>query len=159
LRELVPIAALVAVLINPKNPSAEIELQEIHAAARAIGQQIHIMNASGGSDIDAAFANFVQKRVGALLIGGGAFFDSRRNQLVALAAHHSVPTIYPFSAAGGLISYAASIPDAYRQAAIYVDRILKGEKASDLPVVQPLRNASPAALQQIRRWAAAGPSH
>jgi ABC-type uncharacterized transport system substrate-binding protein len=130
---------LIAVLINPKSPSAEIESQEIRAAARAIGQQIHIVNAGSETEIDAAFASFVQERVGALLISGEAFFDNRRHQLVALAARHAVPTIYPFSAPGGLISYSANIPDAYRQAAIYVGRILKGEKASDLPIIQPTK--------------------
>jgi putative ABC transport system substrate-binding protein len=139
LRELVPTAALIAVLINPKAPSAEIESQEIQTAARTIGQQIHILNASSESDIDAAFTSLVQQRARALLISGDAFFNSRRNQLVALAARHAVPTIYSFSAAGGLISYAASIPDAYRQAAIYVARILKGEKPADLPVMQPTK--------------------
>jgi putative tryptophan/tyrosine transport system substrate-binding protein len=139
LRELVPTAALIAVLINPKSPSAEPETQDVHAAARAIGQQIHILNASSESDIDAAFASLVQQQVGALLIGADPFFDSRRNQLVALAARHAVPTIYSFSAVGGLISYASNVPEAYRQAAIYVGRILKGEKPSDLPVMQPTK--------------------
>jgi ABC-type uncharacterized transport system substrate-binding protein len=139
LRELVPTAALIAVLINPKSPSAEPETQDVHAAARAIGQQIHVLNASSESDIDAAFASLVQQQVGALLIGADAFFDSRRNQLVALAARHAVPTIYSFSAVGGLISYASNVPEAYRQAAIYVGRILKGEKPSDLPVMQPTK--------------------
>ncbi len=139
LRELVPTAPLIAVLINPKNPSAESESQEIHAAARAVGQKIHVLNASSESDIDAAFASLVQTHVGALLIGADPFFDSRRYQLVALAARHAVPTIYSFSAAGGLISYASNVPDAYRQAAIYVGRILKGEKPSDLPVMQPTK--------------------
>jgi putative ABC transport system substrate-binding protein len=139
LRELVPRAAVIAVLINPNSPVAEMELEGIQAAARATGQQIHILHASSESGIDAAFTNLVQQRVGALLVGGDPFFDSRRNQLVALAARHAVPTIYSFSAAGGLISYASNIPEAYRQAAIYVGRILKGEKASDLPVVQPTK--------------------
>jgi ABC-type uncharacterized transport system substrate-binding protein len=139
LRELVPAAAVIAVLINPKSPAAESEAQEIQAAARATGQRIHILHASGESDIDAAFATIAQQQMGALLIGGDPFFDSRRNQLVALAARHRVPAIYPFSASGGLISYASNIPEAYRQAAIYVGRILKGEKASDLPVMQPTK--------------------
>jgi putative tryptophan/tyrosine transport system substrate-binding protein len=139
LRELVPRAAAIAVLINPNSPFAEMESEVIQAAARATGQQIHILHASSESGIDAAFTNLVQQRVGALLIGADPFFDSRRNQLVALAARHAVPTIYSFSAAGGLISYASNIPEAYRRAAIYVGRILKGEKASDLPVVQPTK--------------------
>ena len=139
LRELVPAAAVIAVLINPKSPAAESESQEIEIAARAIGQQIRLLHASSESDIDAAFASIVQQRAAGLLIGADPFFDSRRNQLVALAARHAVPTIYSFSAAGGLISYASNVPEAYRQAAIYVGRILKGEKASDLPVMQPTR--------------------
>jgi putative tryptophan/tyrosine transport system substrate-binding protein len=139
LRELVPTAPLIAVLINPKNPSAESESQEIQAAARAVGQKIHVLIASSESDIDAAFASLVQTQVGALLIGADPFFNSRRNQLVALAARHAVPTIYSFSAAGGLISYVSNVPEAYRQAAIYVGRILKGEKPSDLPVMQPTK--------------------
>jgi ABC-type uncharacterized transport system substrate-binding protein len=139
LRELVPRAAVIAVLINPNSPFAEMESEGIKAAARATGQQIHILHASSESGIDAAFTNLVQQRVGALLVGADPFFDSRRNQVVALAARHAVPTIYSFSAAGGLISYASNIPEAYRQAAIYVGRILKGEKASDLPVVQPTK--------------------
>jgi putative tryptophan/tyrosine transport system substrate-binding protein len=139
LRELVPTAAVIAVLVNPNSPFAEMELEGIQAAARATGQQIHILHASSESGIDAAFTNLVQQRVGALLIGADPFFDSRRNQLVALAARHAVPTIYSFPAAGGLISYGSNIPEAYRQAAIYVGRILKGERASDLPVVQPTK--------------------
>jgi putative ABC transport system substrate-binding protein len=139
LRELVPAAAVIAVLINPNSPAAERESQEIQAAARATGQQINILRASSENDIDAAFATVVQHQMGALLIGGDPFFDSRRNQLVALAARHGVPTIYPFSAPGGLISYASNIPEAYHQAAIYVGRILKGERASDLPVMQPTK--------------------
>jgi putative ABC transport system substrate-binding protein len=139
LRELVPTAALIAVIINPNSPYAEIEAQEVRAAMRAIGKQIHIVNAGSESEIDAAFSGFVQDRVDALLISADPFFDSRRHQLMTLAARHALPTIYPFSAAGGLISYSASIPDAYRQAAIYVGRILKGEKASNLPVIQPTK--------------------
>jgi putative ABC transport system substrate-binding protein len=140
LRELVPTAAVIGVLINPKSPSGEIESREIQAAARAIGQQIHVLNASSESDIDTAFATLIQQRtVGALLVGADAFFDSRRNQLVALAARHALPTIYSFFAADGLISYASNIPEAYRQAGIYVGRILKGENVSDLPVMQPTK--------------------
>jgi putative ABC transport system substrate-binding protein len=139
LRELVPRAAVIAVLINPNNPAAERESEEIQTAAHAIGQQIHILHANNENGIDAAFANLVQQRADALLIGADPFFDSRRNQLVALAARYRVPAIYPFSAPGGLISYASNIPEAYRQAAIYVGRILKGEKASDLPVMQPTK--------------------
>ena len=134
LHELVPTADVIAMLINPKSPEAEIELREIQVAARAIGQQLHILNASSERDIDAAFASLVQHKDGALLVAGDAFFASRGNQLVALAALHAVPTIYferQLVAAGGLISYASSVTEAYRQAAIYVSRILRGR---NLPI-------------------------
>ena len=102
-------------------------------------QPIQILNAATDQEIDAAFATLVQQRIGALVIGGEVFFDSRRAKLVALAARHAVPAIYSFSAAGGLISYSASIRDAYRQAGTYVGRILKGDKPADLPVLQPTK--------------------
>src|SRR5262249_46537884 len=98
--------------------------REVTTAARTIGQQIEILNVTSEQDIHGVFATLVQQKGRALVIGGDAFLDSRRELLVALAAQHALPTIYPFAAAGGLISYSASIPDAYRQGAIYVGRIL-----------------------------------
>ena len=139
LRELVPTATIIGVLVNPNAPNTELESREIQAAARAIGQQIRILSATTEREIDAAFASVTQHGVGALVIGADAFFDSRRDLAVALAAQYAVPTIYGFAAPGGLISYGASAPEGYRQAGIYVGRILKGEKPADLPILQPTK--------------------
>ena len=139
MHELLPTASIIAVLINPNNPGAEGQARDIQSAARAMRQPIQILNAATDQEIDAAFATLVQQRIGALVIGGEVFFDSRRAKLVALAARHAVPAIYSFPAAGGLISYSASIRDAYRQAGTYVGRILKGDKPADLPVLQPTK--------------------
>jgi putative ABC transport system substrate-binding protein len=142
LRELVPTATLIGVMLNPKILESAIQLQDIEEAAHTLGLQIHVVNASSEQEIDAAFASFVQKGIGALVSGLDPFFDTRRDQIVALAARYAVPTIYgqrAYPAAGGLLSYAPSFADAYRQAGIYVGRILKGEKAADLPVIQPTR--------------------
>ena len=111
----------------------------MQAAAQAVGQQLLVVSVTNPSEIDAAFATFVERRAGALITVGGAFMFSNRNQIVALVAQHALPAIYPvreFAAAGGLMSYGASITDAYRQVGIYAGRILKGEKPGDLPVMQ-----------------------
>ena len=139
LRELVPTAALLGVLINPNNPAHELETSELEAAAHRIGQPIRILKATSDREIHDVFANPTQQAVGGLIISADAFFDSRRDLLVRLAAQHRVPTIYSFTAPGGLITYGASVPEAYRQAGIYVGRILKGEKPADLPVLQPTK--------------------
>jgi len=142
LRELVPTVAMIGVLLNPKYPDSITQLEDIEEAARTVGQQIYVVNASTEQDIDAAFASLSQQGIGALISGVDPFFDTRRDKIIALAAHHAVPTIYgqrAYAVAGGLISYAPSFADAYRQAGIYVGRILKGEKAADLPVIQPTR--------------------
>ena len=138
-RELVPAAAVVAVLINPKSPEAEPQLRDVQTAARAIGQQIHILNASTERDVDTAFATLVQQLDGALLVTNDAFFHDQREQLVELAARHAVPTIYDrraYAAAGGLISYGTHYVGAFRQLGIYTARILNGTKPADLPVEQ-----------------------
>jgi putative tryptophan/tyrosine transport system substrate-binding protein len=138
-RELVPAAAVVAVLINPKSPEAVPQLRDVQTAARAIGQQIHILNASTERDVDTAFATLVQQLDGALLVTNDAFFHDQREQLVALAARHAVPTIYDrraYAAAGGLISYGTHYVGAFRQLGIYTARILNGTKPADLPVEQ-----------------------
>ena len=141
LRALVPNVMLIAVLVDANSAEAEVQSKEVQAAARTIGQEVLILNTSNERDFDAAFATGVQ-RAGALLVAGSPFFTSRRGQLVALAARHNVPAIYEwreFPAAGGLISYGTSLPDAYRQVGTYAGRILKGEKPADLPVVQPTK--------------------
>jgi putative ABC transport system substrate-binding protein len=139
LRELVPTSTAIGFLVNPPNPNAASDTTEIQAAARALGLRIYVQNASSERDIDAALASFVQQRVNALMVAADAYFRSRRDQLAALAARHRVPATYAVrehAVAGGLMSYGASITDAYRQAGIYAGRILKGEKPADLPVMQ-----------------------
>jgi putative ABC transport system substrate-binding protein len=140
LRELVPQAAAVAVLVNPASPNTfETTLRDIEPAARAMGLQIKIMRASTGREIDAAFATLAQEPPHALFVGNDAFFNSRRVQLVQLAAHHRLPAIYSgreYSEIGGLISYGTNVGDAYRQIGLYAGRILRGAKPGDLPVVQ-----------------------
>ena len=142
LRELVPKVGLIAVLLNPTNPNADARSEEVHAAARAIGQRIHVFNAGTENEIDSSFATFVQAGAGALLVLDDPLFESQRDQIVALAARDAVTAIYntrQFTATGGLMSYGASFADAYRRAGIYVGRILRGEKPADLPVMQPTK--------------------
>ena len=142
LHEAVPAAALFAALVNPTNPGAEAEVRELKETARAIGLQLHIWNASTAREVDAAFATFVQQRVDALFVTADNFFFGRRDQIIVLAARHALPAISQwreFAAAGGLMSYGASLSDAYRQAAVYIGRILKGEKPANLPVQQAVR--------------------
>jgi putative ABC transport system substrate-binding protein len=141
LRELVPKATTIAVLVN-LSPDTEAERRDVEAAAQAIGQRLIVLDVSSDREIETAFATLVQRGAGALLAGTGAFMHSHRERIVALAARHEVPAIYnlrEFVAAGGLMSYAPSITDAYRQAGIYAGRILKGEKPVDLPVMQPTK--------------------
>ena len=141
LRQLVPNVMLIAVLVDANSAEAEDQLKEVQAAARTIGQEVLILSTRSERDLDAAFATGVQ-RAGAFLFAGSPFFTSRRDQLVTLAARHGVPAIYEwreFPAAGGLISYGTSLPDAYRQVGTYAGRILRGTKPVDLPVVQPTK--------------------
>ena len=137
--ELLPSASSVALLINPANPRAAVQANETQAAGRALGLEIHILNATNESEIDSAFATFGQVRAAALLLVNDALFNSRLDQLAAIAARHAIPAISPwreFVVAGGLMSYGINQPDLYRQAAIFLGRILKGEKPADLPVQQ-----------------------
>jgi putative ABC transport system substrate-binding protein len=140
LSELVPQAGVIALLVNPNNAGAERIMRDVREAASAKGVKLHIMKAGTESEIDAAFATLVELHVGALLVLTDPFFSSRREQLVALAAHHAVPAIYPwpdFAKAGGLVSYGPSTTAAFREVGIYVGKILKGAKPADLPVQQP----------------------
>ena len=129
--------------MNPNDaPGAERTIRDVQEAARIKRRQLHILEAGSESEIDAAFATLAQLQIGALFVGADAFFASRREQLVSLAARYSVPAIYEwreFVAIGGLMSYGPSIVAAYHQAGVYVGRILKGAKLSDLPVVRPTR--------------------
>ena len=139
LRELVPGAVRVAVLVNPANPNTETILRDVEAAARAMGLQIQVCNAGTIDEIDAGFATFARERPDALVIAPDPFFLARRVQLVLLAASNKIPTTYTvrnYVEAGGLVSYGASFTDAARQVGVYTGRILKGVKPSDLPVVQ-----------------------
>jgi len=142
LHELVSNTATVGFLENPNNPIFELTTRDVLAAAPVLGLKVQILKASTDREIDAAFASLVQARTGALLVGGDVFFNSRIEQLVALAASHAIPTMYQvpeFVVAGGLISYGSSLIDGYRQVGLYTGRILKGEKPADLPVVQPTK--------------------
>jgi putative tryptophan/tyrosine transport system substrate-binding protein len=140
LRELVPAAARIAVLVNPANPAnAESTIQDVGTAVRAMGSQIQVLHASSSRDIDAAFASLARERSDALYVSTGPPFTDRRVQLALLAARSGLSAIYgarSFAEAGGLMSYGASLTEAYRQAAVYVGRILKGAKPVDLPVAQ-----------------------
>jgi putative tryptophan/tyrosine transport system substrate-binding protein len=140
--ELIPQARTIALLVNPNSPTAEPSIRGAQEAARAKGVQLSILNASTESEIDTAFATFVNLRADGLIVAADPFFDTRREQLVTPAAQFRVPTIYferEFSAVGGLISYGTSLPAVYRRMGIYAGRILKGEKPADLPVEQPTK--------------------
>ena len=142
LREVVPKAAVIGLLVNPTQAAAESQQSDAQMAARALGKQILIVNASSEHDFDMAFATLAQQRAGALLIAGSAFFTGQRDRLVALAARYALPTIYTlreFVAAGGMMSYGGSLTDAYRQVGVYAGRILRGEKPADLPVTLPTK--------------------
>jgi putative tryptophan/tyrosine transport system substrate-binding protein len=139
LRELVPTANVFALLLNPTNPNAGIVSKDLQTAAHSLGLQMRVLNARTEQEIDSAFATLAQQPVGALVVGPDAFFDSRANQIVALAARHAIPAMYErreVVAADGLMSYGASPAEAYQQAGGYTGRILKGEKPADLPVIQ-----------------------
>jgi putative ABC transport system substrate-binding protein len=142
LSELFPQTRLVALLVNPNNPIAERIMQDVKEAAYVKGMQLQILKAGDDSEINAAFATLVQLHAGGLVVGADAAFDNRREELVALAARHAIPAIYfarEFVAAGGLISYGASLTGTWRQVGIYAGKILKGAKPADLPVQQPTR--------------------
>ena len=142
-RELRPHATKTAVLVNPENiPQAEIEVNDIKAAARSVGQEIDILNASTIREISAAFAKLVATRADTLLVAADPFFFNRTAQLVVLAARHAIPTVFSrreFAAAGGLMSYGSNVDESYRLLGVYAARILKGEKPGELPIQLPTR--------------------
>jgi putative ABC transport system substrate-binding protein len=141
-RQLFPASTSIAVLVNPNNPNAHMDVPDLQDAARTVGQSISFVTASTETEIDAAFATLGDKRASALLVNTDPYFLARRDQFVSLAARYSVPTIYPWReavGAGGLMSYGANLADGYRQVGLYAGRILKGEKPADLPVVQPTK--------------------
>ena len=140
LRELVPRASVIAVLFNPNDGNAKDNLKDVQNAARTLGQQIHVVSAGAENEFDKAFASIARERAQALLVLSSPLFTSRRERFIALVARHALPAIYfqrESAASGGLMSYGASTSEAYRQAAVYVSRILKGAKPADLPVQQP----------------------
>jgi putative tryptophan/tyrosine transport system substrate-binding protein len=143
LRELLPTAARIVVLVNPTNPTtAEATVKDAQSAAEGLGLKVHILKARTIGEIDAAFANLVRERADALLVAGDGFFNSRRVQLAMLAVRHSVPATFAareYAEAGGLMSYGTDFAETVRQVGIYVGRILKGAKPADLPVVQPTK--------------------
>jgi putative ABC transport system substrate-binding protein len=142
LSELVPHAQAIALLVNPNSLRAEITIRDMQEAAHARGVQLPIVKAGTLSEIDVAFDSVVQLRAGALIVGSDPFFDSHREQLVALASRHAIPAMYDwreFAAAGGLISYGTSLTAGYHSAGVYAGKILKGAKPGDLPVQQPTK--------------------
>jgi putative tryptophan/tyrosine transport system substrate-binding protein len=142
LRELVPQASTIAALWDPNHPAYESQLRDVREAARALDLRVQELRASTDAEIDAAFETIAHQRISALLVAAGAFFDTRRDKLVALAARHMVPTMYhfrEFTAAGGLMSYGIDSRVVHRQIGVYAGGILKGEKPSDLPVLQPTK--------------------
>jgi putative ABC transport system substrate-binding protein len=143
LRELVPKATTIAFLVNPTNPRFELVLRQMEEPARALGLRLHVLKAST-EELDSIFASLVQLGVGALLVAQEPTYDRRRAQIIALASHHAIPAMYAdrnYAVAGGLMTYDASPIDSFRQVGIYSGRILKGEKPSDLPIMQPTKFA------------------
>jgi putative tryptophan/tyrosine transport system substrate-binding protein len=140
LHELVPAANPIGVLTNPNFADAHTQLRDVENAAESLGSELLVLKASTELEIDAAFTNLAQQKIGAVLIASDPFFTTRRDQLAALASRHAIPAMFDlreYAAAGGLMSYGASLTDGYRQGGIYTGRILKGEKPANLPVLQP----------------------
>jgi len=142
LREIAPRADVIAFLVNPNNADAAAQLRDVQAAARSIGQQIVIIQATADDDLESAIAKVVDQRAGALLVANDAFFNSRREQLAKIIASRGIPAIYAYReyvAAGGLMSYATSLTETLRQVGLYTGRILKGDKPADLPIMRPTK--------------------
>jgi putative tryptophan/tyrosine transport system substrate-binding protein len=142
LHELLPRATVIASLLDPNYPTSASQLKELHDAAGALGLQIHALQVSNESQIDHAFASLANLRPDALVVSASGFLGARKNQIIQLAARNSLPAMYfdsAFPVAGGLISYGANVPDAFRQAGVYTGRILKGQKPAEMPVLQPTK--------------------
>ena len=142
LHELTPGVSLIGVLLNPNFADAARQLRELEEAARIIGRRLVVAKASNDEELNVAFALLLQQGIGALLVATDPYFDTRRDRIIAFAAQNRLPAVYQFreyAFAGGLVSYAPSITDAYRQAGSYTGRVLKGEKPADLPVLQPTK--------------------
>jgi putative ABC transport system substrate-binding protein len=142
LRELSPRASVIGFLVNPTNPRSELVVQQMEEPARALGLKVHVLKASTEGELDSVFASSVQLGIGALLIAQEPSYLRWRGQITALAARYTIPAAYgqrEYAAAGGLMSYDASVSDSFRQVGVYVGRILKGEKPADLPVMQPTK--------------------
>jgi len=138
MHEFIPDATVIGFLVDQNIPDAVAQVPAVQEAARKLGLQLIVLHARTATDIDTAFATLVHERVGALVVGTGALLTNRRKQIIALAARHAVPAIYPFrefAVDGGLISYGNNVPDSFRQAGVYAGRILKGDKPADLPVI------------------------
>ena len=138
LHEVVPNAAIIALLVDQNVPDAVTQVPAVEETARILGLRLVVLKVHAASDIDTAFATLVRERAGALVVGTGALLTNRHKQIIALAARHALPTIYPFrefSADGGLISYGNNVPDSFRQAGVYAGRILKGDNPADMPVI------------------------
>ena len=142
LHDLIPAAGIIGFLVNPADPRTESQTGEMQEAAHSLGLQLHVLNARSDEEIDRAFASLPELRPGALVVGTGDLFSRQSERLAALVARQGVPAIYQYreyAAAGGLISYGASLTDSYRQVGIYAGRVLKGGKPADLPVSFPTR--------------------
>jgi putative ABC transport system substrate-binding protein len=142
MRELSPKATVIGLLVNPTNPRSELVVQQIEEAARAVGLRLHVLKVSTEGELDSVFVSLVQLGVGALLVAQEPSYFRWREQIIALAARHAIPATYgqrEYPAAGGLMSYDASVADSFRQVGLYVGRILKGEKPADLPVQVPTK--------------------
>jgi len=142
LHDLLPAVTIIGSLVNRTDPRAESQTSDMQKAARTLGLQMHVLNSSKDDELDKAFEDLSKLQIGALVVGAGEFFNTRRERIVALAAQQRVPAMYQyrdFADVGGLISYGPSLADAYRQAGVYTGRILKGEKPADLPVLRPTK--------------------
>jgi putative ABC transport system substrate-binding protein len=141
LRDIVPGLTTIGLLLNPANPMTPSVEKDVQTAAQSVGLKVIVAAANSGPEIDAAFAEFAEQRIGALIIGSAVFFNRSRDRLVALSARYRIPAVFnnrDFATAGGLMSYGADTSDTYRQAGLYVGRVLKGDKPADLPVMQPI---------------------